>query len=51
MSIKDITIIIATFKSNEKIIKCLDSINSNAQVLVIENSNDSQFKENLEKKI
>ena len=50
MSIKDITIIIATFKSNEKIIKCLDSINSRAQVLVIENSNDSQFKENLEKK-
>jgi len=49
MSLKDITIVIATFKSGEKIKKCLNSIDRKAKVLVVENSNNLKFKENLEK--
>tara|TARA_Y100000590_G_C15739767_1_gene1019837 strand:+ start:4242 stop:5087 length:846 start_codon:yes stop_codon:yes gene_type:complete len=49
MSIKDITIIIATFKSIEKIADCLNSISSEAKILLVENSNDSTFKERIEK--
>ena len=50
MSIKDITIVIASFKSEKKIENCLNSIDSQVKILVIENSNDINFKENLEKK-
>ena len=49
MSIKDITIVIASFKSEKKINDCLNSIDKQAKVLVIENSNNLNFKENLEK--
>ena len=49
MSIKDITIVIASFKSEKKIKNCLNSIDKQVKVLVIENSNNSNFKENLEK--
>ena len=50
MSIQDITIVIASFKSEKKIKNCLNSIDKQAKVLVIENSNNSSFKENLESK-
>jgi len=50
MSLKDITVVIATFKSGEKIKKCLNSIDQRTKVLVVENSNNLEFKENLEKK-
>ena len=49
MSIKDITIVIASFKSEEKIKNCLNSIDKQAKVLVIENSSNLSFKENLER--
>ena len=49
MSIKDITVVIATFRSEEKINNCLNSIDKQTKVLVIENSNNLSFKENLEK--
>ena len=49
MSIKDITIVIASFKSEKKIKNCLNSIDKQVKVLVIENSNNSNFKKNLEK--
>ncbi len=49
MSIKEITIVIASFKSEKKIKNCLNSIDKQAKVLVIENSNNLSFKENLEK--
>ena len=49
MSITDITIVIASFKSEKKIKDCLNSIDKQAKVLVIENSNNLSFKENLEK--
>ena len=49
MSFKDITVVIATFRSEEKIKNYLNSIDKQAKVLVIENSKNSHFKENLEK--
>jgi len=49
MSIKDITIVIASFKSEKKIKNCLNSIDKHAKVLVIENSDNLIFKKNLEK--
>ena len=49
MSIKNITIIIASFKSGEKIKNCLKSIDRQAKVIVVENSSDSEFKTNIEK--
>tara|TARA_B100000029_G_scaffold269382_1_gene264712 strand:+ start:1231 stop:2073 length:843 start_codon:yes stop_codon:yes gene_type:complete len=49
MSIKDITVVIATFRSEDKIKKCLNSIDKRCKVLVVENSNDSNFKNKIEK--
>ena len=48
MSIKDITIIIASFRSKTKIKKCLNSINKNCSVINVENSNDLDFKRDIE---
>ena len=49
MSIKDITVVITTFKSSEKINHCLNSIDKQCQVIVIENSNDLEFKTRIER--
>ena len=49
MSIQDITIVITSFKSDEKIKDCLNSINSKCKVLLIENSNNIEFKKSIEK--
>ena len=48
MSIKDITVVITSFKSNEKIINCLNSINSQCKVIVVENSDDLKIKQKIE---
>ena len=48
MSIKDITIVIASFKSEKKIKDCLNSISREYKTLVVENSDNSQFKTNIE---
>jgi len=45
-----ITIIINTFNSEEQIFGCLDSIKSDYKVIIIENSNNNAFKQNVEKK-
>ena len=50
MSVKDITVIITSFRSGEKINSCLRSINSEIRVLLVENSNDLDFKKSIEKK-
>ena len=50
MTTDDITIVINTFNSDEKIYSCLDSINPDLKILVIENSNNVKFKESIEKK-
>jgi len=49
MSIKDITVVITTFKSGKKIKNCLNSIDRESKVLLIENSNDLEVKNNVEK--
>ena len=48
MSITDITIVITSFKSGKIIKNCLNSIDSQCKVIVIENSSDFKFKENIE---
>ena len=49
MSIKDITVVITSFKSKKKIKNCLNSIDKRCQVINVENSNDSDHKKNIEK--
>ena len=48
MSARDITVIITSFRSGEKIKNCLNSIDKEIKVLLIENSNDSNIKKNIE---
>ena len=47
MSVRDITVIITSFRSGEKIKNCLNSIDGEIKVLLIENSNDSNIKKNI----
>ena len=51
MSLKEITIIITTLRSEANINSCLDSIDSSVKVIIVENSNNLEFKKNIEKKI
>ena len=50
MDFDKITVVINTFHSEDKIIQCLDSIHSNVRVIVIENSDNINFKKEIEKK-
>jgi len=50
MTKKDLTVIITTFKSEEKIDTCLDSIDPSVKVIVVENSNNKKFKTYVESK-
>jgi len=50
MTNKDLTIIITTFKSENNIDKCLNSIDPSVKVIVVENSNNSIFKKHIEDK-
>ncbi len=50
MSNSDLTIIINTFKSEEQIHSCLDSIGHEFKILIVENSNNNEFKTTIEKK-
>ncbi len=47
---EDITIVINTFNSDEKIFSCINSIDQNIKIIIIENSDNTKFKDNLEKK-
>ena len=49
MNYKNLTIIVTSFKSDQKIRMCLKSIDINYKILVIENSNDQNFKQNIQK--
>ena len=44
MSIKDITIVITSFKSEKKIRNCLNSIDKQCEVINVENSNNQDYK-------
>ena len=48
MESKDLTIVIVTFKSEEKIFSCLKSISNEISVIVVENSNNHILKNKLE---
>jgi GT2 family glycosyltransferase len=50
MNFKDLTIVIVTYKSEEKILDCLKSISNDIPVIVVENSSDENFKTKIEKK-
>ena len=49
MSIKDITVVITSLKSENKIRKCLNSIDKECNVINVENSNNLEHKKNIEK--
>ena len=50
MESKDLTVVIVTYKSEEKILNCLRSISNETPVIIVENSNDENFKKNIEDK-
>jgi len=50
MTSDDLTVIITTFKSEDKIESCLNSIGPNIKVIVVENSNNQEFKNYIENK-
>ena len=50
MNSKELTIVIVTFKSENKIFDCLESIASDLPVIIIENSSNKNFKSILENK-
>ena len=51
MSLLDnLTVIIVTYRTNNEILyNCLDSINSKVKILIVENSNNYEFKKEIEK--
>ena len=49
MSSKDITIVITSFKSDEIIRNCLNSIDRQCHVILVENSNNLELKKNIER--
>ena len=50
MEPNQLTVIIVTFKSEEKIFTCLNTIPKYVKVLIVENSNDQKFKKYVENK-
>ena len=49
MSYDKITVVINTFNSEDKIRQCLNSIDTSVQIIIIENSNNLSFKDEIEK--
>mgnify|MGYP006111905911 FL=1 len=49
ISRQNLSVVIVTFKSNEVVHECIKSIDKKIKIIVVENSNDSQFKQKLEK--
>ena len=50
ISRQNLTVIIVTFRSDNVIHNCIQSIDSDIKVLVVDNSNSKEFKENIENK-
>ena len=48
MESKALTIVIVTFKSDEKVIDCLNSISDEIPIIIVENSNNKIFKSKIE---
>ena len=50
-NLQNLTVIIVTYRTNHEILEnCLNSIDQNVKILIIENSDDEKFKEKYEKK-
>ena len=50
ISRQNLTVIIVTFKSENVIHNCIQSIGSDIKILIVDNSNSKEFKENIENK-
>ena len=50
MANKDLTVVVTTFKSEDRIDACLNSIERDIRIIVIENSNNKKFKDYIENK-
>ena len=50
ISRQNLTAVIVTFKSENVIDDCIKSISENIKIIIVDNSNDQKFKENIEKK-
>ena len=50
ISRQTLSVVIVTFKSEKVIHECIQSIPNEIKIIVIENSDDKKFKENIEKK-
>ena len=49
--VNDLTVLIVTFKTNHKILDdCIKSIDGKSKIIIVENSNDEEFKKEYEKK-
>ena len=48
MQTYDVTAVIVTFKSEHKIFSCIDSIHKDIKIIIIENSDDINFKKSVE---
>ena len=51
MESNDLTVVIVTYKSENKIFSCLNSIPSEINIIVVENSNNQNLKKKLKKNI
>ena len=50
ISRQNLSVIIVSFKSDKVIYDCINSIDSEVEIIVVDNSNNKEFKENIEKK-
>ena len=50
MESSELTAVIVTLKSEDKIFSCIDSIPNQVKIIIVENSNNVKFKENIENK-
>ena len=50
MNDQDITVIITSFHSGEKIFDCIESISKDVKIIVVEISNDQELKEKIQSK-
>ena len=50
MTSSKITVVINTFNSEDKIYQCLESIDLDNKVIIVENSNNINFKKEIESK-
>ena len=50
ISRQNLSVVIVTFKSDRVIYDCIETIPNQLKIIVVDNSNDKKFKENIEKK-